>query len=119
MINTNANISRFGPVPILSIHLLAFIGVLFWASTIIQAIVAGLPNGWAVIPIGLVLGGAHVAISAFTSRHDRRAFAAMWFVFIADSLLALFVNRLAIVLVLFTVVILVLAHTKAAKQWFR
>jgi hypothetical protein len=100
------------------IHVLALIGVLFWLSTIIQGIAAGLPNGWAVIPIGLVLGSAHVAISWFTTRHNRLAFTAIWFVFIADALLAIFVNWLAVVLVLFTVGLLLLAHTSAAKAWF-
>jgi hypothetical protein len=100
------------------IHVLALIGVLFWLSTIIQAIAAGLPNGWAVIPIGIVLGSAHVAISWFTTRHNRLAFTAIWFVFVADALLAIFVNWLAVVLVLFTVGLLLLAHTSTAKEWF-
>jgi hypothetical protein len=97
---------------------LALIGVLFWLSTIIQSIAAGFPDGWAVVPIGIVLGGAHVAISWLTSRHNRRAVAAMWFVFVSDSLLAIFVDYLAVVLVLFTVVLLLLARTASAKQWF-
>jgi hypothetical protein len=97
---------------------LAFIGVLFWLSTIIQNIAAGFPNGWAVVPVGVVLGGAHVAISWLTSRHNRRAVAAMWFVFVSDSLLAIFVDFLAVVLVLFTVVLLLLARTSSAKKWF-
>jgi len=98
---------------------LAFIGVLFWVSTIIQNVAAGLPDGWAVIPVGIVLGGAHVAISRLTSRHDRRAVAAMWFVFISDALLAIFVNYLAVVLVLFTIVLLLLTRTPSAKEWFQ
>jgi hypothetical protein len=109
---------KYGPPPILAIHVLALIGVFFWLSTILQALFAGLPDGWAVIPVGIVLGGAHVAISHFTTRHSRRAIAAMWFVFFADALLAIFVNYLAVVLVLFTVVLLVLAHTSTAKEWF-
>lgn len=98
--------------------MLALIGVLFWLSTIIQSIAAGFPDGWAVVPIGIVLGGAHVAISWLTSQHSRRAIAAMWFVFVSDSLLAIFVDYLAVVLVLFTVVLLLLARTASAKQWF-
>jgi hypothetical protein len=112
------NRPKFGPAPILAIHILAFVGVFFWASTIVQALAAGLPNGWTVIPIGIVLGGAHIAISRFTARHDRRAVAVMWFVFIADALLAIFVNYLAVILVLFTVVLLILARTSPAKEWF-
>ena len=43
----------------------------------------------------------------------------MVFVFIADALLAIFVNALAIVLVLFTIVLLLLTRTASAKEWFR
>ena len=118
MISTHSMFSRYGPAPILTIHVLALIGVLFWLSTIIQAVVAGMSDSWAVIPVGIVLGGAHVAISRLTARHDRRAVAVMWFVFISDALLAIFVNYLAVVLVLFTVVLLILARTSSAKEWF-
>jgi hypothetical protein len=97
---------------------LAFIGVLFWVSSIIQAIAGGFPQGWAVVPVGIVLGGAHVAISWLTARHDRRAVVVMWFVFVSDSLLAIFVDYLAVVLVLFTVVLLLLARTADARKWF-
>lgn len=112
-------INRFGPAPIITIHVLAFVGVLFWVSSIVQGILAGLPNGWAVVPVGIVLGGAHVAISWLTTRHDRRVIAAMWFVLISDALLAIFVNYLAVVLVLFTIVLLLLTRTSSAKEWFR
>ena len=98
--------------------MLAIIGVLFWLSTIVQGIAAGLPDGWAVVPVGIVLGGAHVIISWLTTRHNRRAVAAMWFVFVSDSLLAIFVDFLAIVLVLFTVVLLLLARTSSAREWY-
>jgi len=96
---------------------MALIGVLFWVSTIIQAILGGFPQGW-VVPVGIVLGGAHVAISWLTARHDRRTVAVMWFVFVSDSLLALFVDYRAVVLVLFTVVLLLLTRTAGARQWF-
>lgn len=118
-INPQTIIERFGPVPILAIHVLAVIGVLFWASSIVQGILAGLPNGWAVVPVGIVLGGAHVAISWLTTRHDRRVIAAMWFVLISDALLAIFVNYLAVVLVLFTIGLLLLTRTSTAKEWLR
>ena len=97
---------------------MALIGVLLWVSTIIQAILTGFPQGWAVFPVGVVLGGAHVAISWLTARHDRRTVAVMWFVFVCDSLLALFVDYLAVVLVLFTVVLLLLTRTARARTWF-
>jgi hypothetical protein len=107
-----------GPPPIIAIHILAFIGVLFWLSTILQAFFAGSGNSIAVLFVGVVLGGAHIAISRFTTFHNRRAFAAMWFVLVSDSLLAIFVNPMAIVLVLFTVVLLLLTRTSSAKAWF-
>lgn len=110
---------KFGPAPIIAIHVLAIIGVLFWVSSIAQGVVAGFPNGWGVVPVGIVLGGAHVAISRLTSRHDRRVVAVMWFVFISDALLAIFVNYLAVVLVVFTIVLLLLTRTSSAKEWFR
>ncbi len=42
----------------------------------------------------------------------------MWFVFFADALLAIFVNYLAVILVLFTVALLILARTSTARKWF-
>jgi len=109
----------FSPKPIIAIHILALIGVLFWLSTIIQAFITGSENAIAVLLIGITLGGAHVAISRFTTLHNRKAIGAMWFVFVSDSLLTIFANRMAIVLVLFTVVLLLLTLTPSAKAWFQ
>jgi len=109
---------RFGPGPIIAIHMLAMIGVLFWLSTIVGAFVEGSSNKWLVAVVGLVLGGAHVAISRFTSLRSNRAVFAMWGVFIGDSVLAIFVNWQAIALVLFTVVLLLLTRTRSARMWF-
>lgn len=109
---------RFGPSPIIAIHVLAMIGVLFWLSTIVGAFIEDSSNKWYVAMVGLVLGGAHVAISRFTSLHSTRAFVAMWFVFVGDSLLAIFVDWQAIALVLFTVVLLLLTRVRSARIWF-
>ena len=109
---------RFGPPPIIAIHVLAIIGVLFWLSTIVGSFVDDSSSKWYVAMVGVVLGGAHVAISRFTSLHSTRAFAAMWFVFIGDSLLAVFVDWQAIALVLFTIVLLLLTRTRSARTWF-
>ena len=109
---------RFGPAPIIAIHVLALIGVLFWLSTMVGAFISDSSNKWIVVAVGLVLGGAHVAISRFTSLHSTRAFAAMWFVFVGDSLLAIFVDWQAIALVLFTVVLLLLTRVRSARIWF-
>jgi hypothetical protein len=109
---------RFGPAPIIAIHVLAMIGVLFWLSTIVSTFISDSSNKWFVAVVGLVLGGAHVAISRFTSLHSTRAFVAMWFVFLGDSLLAIFVDWQAIALVLFTVVLLLLTRVRSARIWF-
>jgi hypothetical protein len=109
--------SRFGPAPIIAIHVLAAIGVLFWLSEIVSAFVDQ-TNAWLVLLLGVVLGGAHVLISRFTSQHSKRAFAAMWFVVIGDTLLTIFVNWQAILLVGFTVVLLLLTRVASARRWF-
>lgn len=109
--------SRFGPAPILAIHVLAAVGVLFWISQIVGSFLDG-TRPWAVLLVGIVLGGAHVLISRFTTLHSRRAFAAMWFVVIGDSLLTIFVNWKAIGLVGFTIVLLLLTRTQAGRRWF-
>jgi hypothetical protein len=108
---------RFGPGPIIAIHILAIIGVLFWISQIVGAFVAG-EHQWAVLIVGIILGGAHVLISRFTTVHSRKAMAAMWVVLIGDSLLTIFVNVEAILLVGFTVVLLLLTRAPSARRWF-
>ncbi len=113
----NSDSGRFGPAPIITIHVLAAIGVLFWISSIIGAFVDG-NRPWAVLIVGVVLGGAHVLISRFTTLHSRKAFAAMWFVIIGDSLLTVFVNWQAILLVGFTIVLLLLTRAPSARRWF-
>jgi hypothetical protein len=113
-----SKVSGRSPAPIIAIHVLAFIGVAFWASTIITAIISGSSNVWWVILIGVILGGAHIAISRFTSLHSSIAVYFMWFVFIADSLLAIFVQVQAVVLVIFTIVLLVLTRLPSSKLWY-
>jgi len=109
---------RFGPAPIIAIHVLAMIGVLFWLSTIVGAFISDSSSKWYVAMVGLVLGGAHVAISMLTSRHSSKAVLAMWFVFIGDSLLALFIDWKAVLLVLFTVLLLALTRLPSSRAWF-
>jgi hypothetical protein len=109
--------ARLGPAPITVIHALAAIGVLFWIAQSITAF-ADDTRPWEVLGLGVVLGGAHVAISRLTSMHSTRVYWAMWFVLISDSLLTIFVNWHAIALVGFTVVLLLLLHTSSAREWF-
>lgn len=111
-------VRRFGPTPIVLIHVLAFVGVAFWISMIASALTGGSADAWRVVVVGLVLGGAHVAISMLTSRHSSRAVVAMWVVFIGDSLLAIFVDWKAVLLVLFTVVLLALTRVPSSRAWF-
>lgn len=108
---------RFGPAPIVAIHVFAAIGVLFWLSQIVAAFTAD-GNPWGVLLVGVVLGGAHVAISVFTSRHSRKAIAAMWFVLIGDTLLTIFVDWRAVLLVVFTIGLLLFTRAPSARRWF-
>lgn len=106
------------PGPIIAVHVLAGIGVLFWLSRAVLAVTSGDPDVLLVLALAVVLGGAHVAVSVLTTRHSRLAILAMWFIAIGDGLLTAFVNTQAILLVAFTVIMLLLAHTRAAHAWY-
>lgn len=110
---------RQRPWPILAIHTLAMIGVLFWLSMAVGAFAGNSERRWLILALAVVLGGAHVAISLFTRAHSRTAVAAMWFVFVGDSLLTVFIDWKALALVLFTVGLLLLTRTASARTWFR
>lgn len=114
---TSQTPSRFGPVPIVIIHALAGLGIVFWLSQIVSALIDG-THVWVTLGLGLILGGAHVAIWRMTSLHSTHAIWAMWFVFVGDSVLTIFVNWHAIVLVAATVALLLLAHMPSARRWF-
>jgi hypothetical protein len=113
-----SDVSGRPPAPIIAIHVLAFIGVAFWASTIISAIISASSDVWWVILIGVILGGAHLAISRLTTLHSSTAIYFMWFVFVADSLLAIFVQYQAVILVIFTIVLLGLTRFPSSKLWY-
>lgn len=115
--NTSPGTRRV-PAPIIAIHVLAGVGVLFWLSTIVEAFLGDGGNAWGVAILGFVLGGAHVAISWLTHRRSRLVYAAMWFVFAGDSALAVLVDPRAVVLVLFTAVLLLLTRVPSARRWF-
>lgn len=106
------------PVPVRIIEILGYIGVLFWAVTIVRALVDDASSAWPVLLVGIVLGGAHVVIAVGAARRRRIVYAAMWFVLVGDSLLTVFVDVRAIALVLFTVVLLLLTRPAAARAWF-
>lgn len=110
--------SRHAPAPIVAIHVLAAVGVLFWLSMIISALTGGTDDPGTVVALGVVLGGAHVAISWLTHRHSRLVYAAMGFVLADDTALAILVNPRAVALVLFTIVLLLLTRTPSARRWF-
>ena len=71
-----------------------------------------------VLALAIVLGGAHVLTSVLTGRHNAKALYPILVILIGDSLLTLFVNVLAIVLVAFTVVILLMYRSRSARAWF-
>lgn len=105
------------PGPVIAIHVMAMIGVLFWVSQVVAAFSAG-TDPWPVVLTAVVLGGAHVAISVFTARRSRAAVAAMLVVLVGDTLLAAFVDWRAVLLVIFTIVLLLLTRTSSARSWF-
>lgn len=107
------------PAPVLGICALAVIGMLFWTSMTVQAFTAGASNAWMVLALALVLGGAHLAALLWTIAHSRRAHLALWFIIVGDSLLTVFVDWQAILLVSFTIVMLLLTRTASAKAWYR
>ena len=106
------------PPSIIGIGLLAIIGILFWTVTTVQAFTTDATNKWFVLALAVILGGAHAAALVWTRRHSRRAHLALWFIIIGDSLLTIFAAWQAIVLVGFTIVMLALTRTQAAKAWY-
>lgn len=109
---------RTVPKPVIAIHVMAMIGVLFWISQAVGAVRTG-EDPWPVVLIAVVLGGAHVAISVLTARRSRAAVGAMMVVLVGDTLLTAFVDWRAILLVAFTIVLLLLTRTTGARDWFR
>lgn len=106
------------PGPVLGVCALAVIGILFWTSMTVQAFTSGADNQWIVLTLAIVLGGAHAAALVWTVAHSRKAHLALWFIVIGDSLLTVFVDWQAILLVGFTIVMLMLTRTRAARAWY-
>jgi hypothetical protein len=92
----------------IAVHVLATVGVVFWVVTFTRTALGHIDAS--VVQVGLlalILGGAHALISMSTTR---RSMAAIWltvFVFVSDSLLGIFVNPMAFLLVGFTVVLFI------------
>lgn len=109
------------PAPIKAIHVLASIGVIYWIIQIIQAIVTGESSLGTelglTIALAVVLGGAHVMAFIWSSQGTRRVYIAIWSIVIGDSLLTIFVNTSAILLVMFTFVMLALTRPTSAREW--
>ncbi len=106
------------PVPVLVIELIGYLGVAFWATMIVRAWLDDSASAVGVTLLGVILGGAHIVIAVGAAQRRRMAFAAMWFVLIADSLLTIFVDVKAIVLVGATILLLVLTRTRSAREWW-
>lgn len=105
------------PGPILAIEILGYVGVAFWATTIVRTALSDSGSLLGVLVVGLILGAAHVVISRGAARRSRIVYAAMWFVLISDTLLTLFVDVRAVVLVSFTIVLLLLTRISSARNW--
>ena len=106
------------PVPVLIIEVIGYIGVAFWATMIVRAWLDGSSTAIWVTLVGLVLGSAHIVIAVGAARRQRIAFAAMWFVVVSDTLLTIFVDVKALVLVGATILMLLLTRTRSARAWW-
>ena len=106
------------PVPVLTIEIIGYIGVAFWATMIVRAWLDGSASAIWVTLLGIVLGGAHIVIAVGAAQRRRIAFAAMWFVVVSDTLLTIFVDVKAIVLVGATILMLILTRTRSAREWW-
>lgn len=105
------------PRPILAIEILGYVGVAFWATTIVRTAFSDSGSLLGVLVVGLILGAAHVVISRGAARRSRIVYAAMWFVLVSDTLLSFFVDVRALVLVGFTIVLLLLTRLPSARDW--
>ena len=106
------------PRPVLGVCALAIVGILFWTSMTAQAFISGASNAWLVLTLAIALGGAHLAALLWTIAHSRKAHVALWFIIVGDSLLTILVDWQAILLVGFTIVMLLLTRSLAAKAWY-
>jgi len=95
------------------------IGIAFWAVTIVRTFIEGAGNAFAVLLVGLVLGGAHAVVALGAHRRSVVYLYAIGYIFVGDLLLAIFVDPQAFALVAFTVVLGVLATGPSARRWLR
>jgi hypothetical protein len=95
------------------------IGIAFWAVTIVRTFIEGAGNAFAVLLVGLVLGGAHAVVALGAHRSSVVYLYAIGFIFVGDLLLAIFVDPQAFALVAFTVVLGVLATRPSSRRWLR
>ena len=107
------------PSTIRVIEVMGGIGIAFWLVTIVRSFVDGANNAVTVLLVGLVLGGAHAAVSVGAHRRSVSYIYAIGFIFIGDLLLALMVDAQAFALVAFTVVLGVLAAAPSSRKWIR
>lgn len=98
-------------VPARIVHTVAVIGVIFWLGMVIDALMGGFEGHLAqIIVLAVVLGGAHVLVSYFTTKQSIAAIWFTWFIFVGDSLLGIFVNPKAFILAGATVILLVAGY---------
>ena len=107
------------PTSIRAIEILGIVGIAFWIVIIIRGLLEGAGNTFTTLVVGLMLGGAH-AVVALGARHQSVAYVyAIGFIFVGDSILAIFVDVRALTLVAFTIVLAALAASNSARRWLR
>lgn len=107
------------PWPIRLIEVLGGVGIVFWLIMIVRALMDDAASALAVVIVGLVLGGAHLAMSVGASRRSKVVYYAIAFILVGDSALAIWVDPQALALVLFTLVLAGLGAMGASRAWLR
>lgn len=99
------------------VHILAVVGVTFWVAMIVAALAGKLTYSTPrVIGLGIILLAAHALISVNTRRQKPLAIALMWFVLVADAVLALLINPKAWLLVGASIILLIAGYS-CRRSW--
>jgi hypothetical protein len=107
------------PTSIRAIEILGIIGIAFWIVIIIRGLLEGAGHTFTTLVVGLMLGGAHAVVALGARRQSVAYVYAIGFIFVGDSILAIFVDVRALTLVAFTLVLAALAASNSARRWLR
>ncbi len=107
------------PWPVIAIEALGYLGVAVWVIVIARTWITDPAAGWWVSIIGVVLAAAHIVIAVGSPRRSHLVVPAMWFILVADALLTLLIDVRAVILVVATIALLLMARTRAARDWWR